>query len=273
MIPLFKIRCSAIGKIMGGVNRPTEKQLATLADLEAKAQTVKGLTDKQKETLAELIAKRDAPPQLGEGAKTWCKQWIKEHLYSRRREFSNKYTEKGITCEPKAIDLTADVMSYGLICKNEQHFEDDDIIGTPDLILSDTVEDIKNSWDCFTFPLFDAELPESDYYYQLQGYMALTGKKRAAVNYCLIDAPEELIDREARNASFRAGLPEVDMDLYDEVQAKMTYGNIPNELRFKRFEFDRNDEVITQIRQQVKLCREYIKTIYHVLSQPLQAAA
>ena len=30
----------------------------------------------------------------------------------------------------------------------------------PDLIIKDTIFDIKCSWDCFTFPLFDAEIFE-----------------------------------------------------------------------------------------------------------------
>jgi hypothetical protein len=273
MIPVFKIRCSAIGKIMGGVNRPTEKQLAYLDTLEKKATTVKGLTAKQKTDLADLKAKRDAPPALQDGAKTYCQEWLKEQLYARKKEFSNKYTEKGIQCEQSGINLVTDMMGYGFIAKNEQHFEDDDITGTPDLILSDTVEDIKNSWSCFTFPLFAKSLPESDYFYQLQGYMALTGKNKAAVNYCLIDTPEELIDREARYQSYKAGFEDVDTELYDMVMDKMTYGKVDNSLRFKRFEFDKDEAVISEVRSQVRLCREYIASILIPFQQSLLNAA
>lgn len=271
MIPTFKIRCSAIGKIMAATGGITETQLATLAELqkrkvEHKAQVpgVRPLTLNQENTLAELIAKRDAPPQLSAGAKTYCEQWVKEQLYGRHSEFSSKYTEKGVQCEPAAIEMIADRMGYGLISKNEQHYEDDDITGTPDLVLPKIIEEVKNSWDCFTFPLFEDEIPNSDYPLQVQGYMALTHKNKAAVNYCLIDAPEELIDREARFASLRAGFSEVEMELYDEVKAKMTYAGIPIQLRHKRYEFDRDDAVIATIRRQVKLCREYIATIWPV---------
>lgn len=254
----FKIHASQIGKIMGGVNRPTQKQLDTLADLLSRT---KPLTDNQKKTVEDITAKRDAKPELQKGAKTYCQQWVKEQIYSRRIEFSNKYTEKGNICEPEGIDLTARVMGYGLICKNEQFYFDDDICGTPDIVLPEIIEDIKNSWSCFTFPLFEVTLPDTDYYYQLHGYMALTGRKKAAVNYCLIDAPDELIDREARTAAYKAGMAEVEMELYDEVHAKMTYGGIPDNLRFKRFEFDCDESVVAQIREQVKLCREYIATL------------
>lgn len=263
MIPTFKIRCSAIGKIMGGaLGKPTDKQLARIVELEKK-QEAKPLTELQAKELADLIAKRDSPPQLQEGARTYCQQWLKEQLYGKKQEFSSKYTEKGTKCEPAAIDLLAEYMNYGMLAKNDRRYTDDpDIEGEPDIVLPEMIEEIKNSWSCFTFPLFATELPDVDYEYQVNGYMAVTGKKRAAVNYILIDAPEEIIDREALIVSRKAGFNEVDMELYDEVYNKMTYKDIPVELRVKRFEFERNDQLIATIRERVKLCREYIESIY-----------
>lgn len=262
MIPTFKIRCSAIGKICGGAfNKPTEKQLIKIADLEKK-KGEKGLTTLQEVELKELIAKRDNPPELSEGAKTYCQEWLKEQIYDRRKEFSNKYTEKGTVCEPQAIEMVAEHMGYGLISKNEKHYENDFMTGTPDLVLAKIVEDIKNSWSIFTFPLFDTELPNSDYYLQLQGYMELTGINKAAVNYCLIDAPTEIMDAEARRIYYKAGNEgDVPMECYDEVYAKMTYSNVPITLKIKRFEFDYEKSVIAVIKERVELCREYIKSI------------
>lgn len=257
MIPKFKIRCSAISEIMGCVNRPTEKQLALLAELEAKEKR----TAKQDETLGDLIARRDSKPELSAGAKSYCKRWLKEQapFYNRRAEFSNKYTERGIECEPASIELLSEAMNYGMIAKNEQHFYDDEhIIGTPDVLLPGIVEEIKTSWSWQTFPLFETEQPEAKYEYQVQGYMAITPRHRAAISYCLIDTPEQFIDREALMVSRKAGFDEVDMELYDEVRAKMTYGALPLSMRFKRWEYERDNAVIAQIRTQVELCRVYI---------------
>ena len=261
MIPTFKIRASACGQIMGLVGRPTEIQLAKIVELEEKM-AVKPLTDAQTKELNGLIAKRDAPPQLSDGGKTYCQMWLKEQLYNRRKEYSNKYTEKGTICEPAGIEMVADKMGYGLISKNDKHYEDEFMTGTPDLVLSEIVEDIKNSWSPFTFPLFATELPESDYFYQLQVYMHLTGKKKAAVNYTLIDAPTEIMDAEARRMWYKAGNEgDLPMDAFDEVYAKMTYPDVPMELKFKRFEFEYDESVIKTIQQRVVLCRNYIKTI------------
>lgn len=270
-IPEFKIHAHASGKIMGNVNKPTEKQLTELARLEAKGDKI---TDKQKETLAELIEKRDSKPEITTGAKTFCEQWLKEQFdfYNRRAQFSNKYTEKGIRCEPESIKMTCQIMGYGDVKKNEVFFGDDpDIIGTPDMIMPASVEDVKSSWDWRTFPLFKPEMPESDYFYQLQCYMAITGKESGAVNYCLINTPDEFIDREARSVSWKAGFEEVDADLYDEVYAKMTYDTLPLHLRFKRYAFTRDDEVIESIRTQVRLCRIYIATLCADMDKMIEA--
>lgn len=259
-LPIFKIRCSQIGQIMGGAfGKPTDKQLARLDELQKRANGEgKPLTDNMKEELADLIQKRDAKPELQAGAKTYLDNWIKEQIYRRTKEVSSKYTEKGILCEQQAIDLVARRMNYGLISKNDVRLEDEYMTGECDLNLPSMVEDIKNSWDVFTFPLFANELPDKDYYYQLQGYMHLYGKQRGAVNYCLIDAPDELINNEAFRISRKAGFDEVEMELYDEVKAKMTYADIPDQLKHKRFEFDRNDEVIRVIQERVVMCRQYI---------------
>lgn len=252
----FKIRCSAIAQIMGEVGRPTAKQLARLAELEAKEKR----TDKQEQELIELRAKRDAKPSIGAGAKTYCENWLKSKLYGKRQDFSSKYTEKGILCEDSAIELVAEYMGYGMISKHEGRVSNDYMEGECDLLLPNTVEDIKNSWSVFTFPLFAAK-PDPAHYYQLQGYMKLYDRPKAAVNYCLIDAPESIIDNEAFIASRKAGFGEVDMELYDEVRARLTYDGIPVSQRIKRFEFDRDDTVIEQIEQQVILCRNYISEL------------
>ena len=259
-LPIFKIRCSQIGQIMGGaLGKPTDKQLAKLDELQKRADGEgKPLTDNMKAELADLIQKRDAKPELQAGAKTYLDNWIKEQVYKRTKDISSKYMEKGVLCEPQAIDLVARRMGYGMIDKNTVRLEDDYFTGECDVDMPSIIEEIKNSWDIFTFPLFETEIPDKDYKFQIQGYMKLYKKQRGAVNYCLIDAPDELINSEAFRISRKAGFEEVDMELYDEVKAKMTYSDIPDELKHKRFEFERDDTLIQLIQERVVMCREYI---------------
>lgn len=257
----FKIRCSAIIQIMGETGRPTAKQLARLAELEAKEKR----TEKQEIELGELMAKRDAKPSLSAGAKTYCENWLKSKLYGKTQDFSSKYTEKGILCEDSAIELVAQYMGYGMVSKHEGRVSNDFMEGECDLLLARIVEDIKNSWSVYTFPLFAAK-PDPAHAAQMQGYMELYDRPRAAVNYCLIDAPESIIDSEAFIASRKAGFSEVDMELYDEVRSRLTYDGIPVSQRIKRFEFDRDLDYIKQVEQQVLLCRGYISELEKMIA-------
>lgn len=245
---------------MGGSSKPTAKQLARIDELNNKKRT-----EKQDIELSELIAKRDAKPQLLQGAKTYCEQWLKEQLYGKVVSFSNKYTEKGIECEDDGIEMVARMQGYGMIKKNEQFYQDDYSTGTPDLVLGDTVEDVKCPWLFSTFPLFEDELPNKDYWWQIQRYMHLTGKRKGTINYTLVNAPEHLIEREARNQAYKAGLDEVPIELYDEVYAKMTYNDTPDNLRFKRYEFEYDEAANLMVDEQVKLCRVYIDELMNKL--------
>jgi len=198
---------------------------------------------------------------MGDTARTFCKDWVKEQLYDRYRQFSSKYTEKGNLMEQEAIDYAARVLGWGdMVMKNETTYTDADLIGTPDVVLADYVPDIKCSWSCWSFPIFDAEVSD-DYYWQIQSYLALTGRSRGAVVYCLMDAPDYLIEREAYGIARSQGESEVDMELFDRVKADMTYSHLPDSLRLKVFEIQRNDAHIAALRSRVLECREYISTL------------
>ena len=178
----FKIRCSAIGQIMGQPRAKAAKEAG----------------------------------ELSQTAKTYCETWIKEQLYSRRKEFTNKFVEKGLIIEDNSIDYIADQLGLGMLLKNEQHFSNDFMTGTPDVVLPDVVFDAKNSWDCFTFPLFDTEIPNKDYYWQGQGYMELCKKSHFKLIYTLMDTPMHLIEKEAYWYAKNNGLDEVDIELHNQ---------------------------------------------------------
>jgi len=197
---------------------------------------------------------------LSQTAKTYCEIWLKEQIYDRSREFKSKYTEKGLLVENEAIDFYSKVTGQGMILKNEEWLHNNSITGSPDLILSDRVVDIKSSWDCFTFPLFDTEL-DKNYYWQVQCYMELTGKDHTQVAYVLLDTPDEIIDREIRSIMYKLGLDEIDPDLEGDIYERMRYGNIPDDKRLKIFDVKRDQAAIDSIYERVDECRNYIKTL------------
>jgi hypothetical protein len=258
-IRAFKARPSSIAHIMAGSAGITDIQAKKIEELEAKALTEKGLTLKQLEQLAILVNKRDHPP-IPEGLKTYCKSWLKKELLGKKGvPMSSKYTEKGTVQEDVGIELAAEVLGEDFLIKNEEKFFNAFVEGTPDLILSkDEVWDIKCSWDEETFPLFETNIPNMLYWWQLQCYMWMLGSKRAKLVYCLVDTPENIIEAQVRKEAFKLGYEEIDEDFYSEVRDRMIFSDSDPKLRVKTFEFDRDDEAIALIQKRVEMCREYI---------------
>lgn len=192
------------------------------------------------------------------GAITYLKKWIKEQLYGKQKEFSSKYTDKGVQMEPGAIEFASEYFGWGMVDKNEQAFNNEFIQGTPDIILATSVEDLKCSWDCFTFPFFE-DTPDKGYWWQLQGYMWLTDKSNAGLVYTLMDAPESIVEQEAKKESLKSGMDELDIEIYEKIREQMTYSHLPEELRIKRYSIKRDDKAIEQIETRVSSCRDYIE--------------
>lgn len=227
----FKIRCSAIGKIM---------------------------------TEPKLKKDKDAG-KLSATCLAYVHAWIKSQpeFYDRYKNFHSKYTLKGNDCEFESIKFAADFYGWKDALKNETSFENDYLTGTPDVILSDSVEDIKNSWSEETFPLFDTEIPIDGYGWQLQGYMELLNKDKSGLVYTLMDAPERLVMKEARGKAYELGIEngEVEFDLYEEVRLSMTYSHLRDDLRIKRFMLDRDKECMLPVQSKVQQIRDYIKSL------------
>lgn len=205
---------------------------------------------------------------LGQTGKSYCEEWIKEQLYGRKKEFTSKYTEKGLSQEDAAIRFAAEHFGWGEVAKNVRQYENEFMIGTPDIILPGSVEDVKCSWDCFTFPLLDTE-PDRNYILQLQCYMELTGLDVAGLVYTLMDTPDNIVESEARKVSYKAGFDELSAELYDEVKLSMSYSHLPVEQRVKRFEIKRDGGLIDTIQSRVIECREYIESVCPGVLEPV----
>lgn len=261
---IFKIRSSAIGHIMAGSMGLTEIQKSKLETLSNKANP----TLIQQKELAELQQKMIFP-ELPQTAKSYCEDWLKERLYDKRIEFTSKYTEKGNDVEDASIDFVATQLGYGMLSKNEDWFENEFITGTPDIIPPTEVIDMKNSWSFETFPLFETEVPNTNYYWQAQGYMDLTKKDKFRLVFTLMNTPDYLIEAEVRKYCFSNGIDMEDAD-YQMFYDKMTYDNTPELLRIKIFEIKKNEDDIQKIYQRVKECRKYVDKLFKTLPIEIQ---
>jgi len=177
-------------------------------------------------------------PHLSDTTKSFVYDWLKESIYGVKKQIKSKYLDKGITYENTAIDKAIEWLDLPFVLKNESFFEDDYFTGTPDLISEDRIYDIKCSWDCFTFPLFETEIPTKDYFYQLQVYMHLTGKKNATLVYVLLNTPEEM-----------------------HWETQHNYDALDKKYRIKTFDIVYDASVIEDLQKRVLNIREFIKTI------------
>lgn len=259
----FRIRCSAIDQIVSGQVGLTDIQQARYDELMYRRNgNGKPLTPNMDNELDKLIYKKENP-ELPKGAKTYCETWVLEKKFNRRKDWSNKYVEKGLRVEETGIEMLSAVYNDGVMFeKNEQFFKDDHIQGTPDVI-SDIIYDVKCPWDLFKFPWFEDALQNDAYYWQVQGYMALTGKSKAAIAYCLIDTPKPLIEQELKKLYYQTG-GQAEMwtpETYARLEENYKFNDIPLENRIKLFEVERNESDIALIRERVELCRAYIGTL------------
>ena len=176
---------------------------------------------------------------LSKTTKSYLEVWTKEQIYGVRKNIQSKYLTKGNQVEDDAIMYASTEKGWLFAEKNEEYFEDEYFCGTPDLILENKIIDIKSSWDCFSFPLFYNGIPNKDYYYQLQTYMHLTGKRDAQLVYVLMNTPEELTLEESHD--------------YSEINSKY---------RIKIFDVEYQEEVIEELKNKVIESREYIKQLW-----------
>lgn len=212
-----------------------------------------------------MASPRNKGEVLSETAKTYIQDLFKENELGIAREFWSRYTDKGLQMEDEAIDFAGQVLGWEFVVKNEESFENDWITGTPDVLTKTLLADIKCSWDGNTFPLFDTELKNKDYFWQMQGYMWLTGLEQAELVYCLMDTPHQIVEDEVRRAHWKAGLIDEDIDLREAVQSQHTFIHLPNNLRIKRFIVERNEDAIDNIKEKVELAREYYEQLKSII--------
>lgn len=238
----FKVHCSAIGQIMteAQTKHPLVKYNEMCAQIDKGNADLKLMEDMGKTELksyhtlkANLIKLKAEMPELEKNkdkihlSKTCLAhvyKWIKEQpeYYGRRKDFKSKYTDKGNFCELEAIMYASQYFGWGNVLKNEVTKENDYIIGTCDVELPNSIEDIKNSWSQDTFPLFDTEIPIDGYGWQGQGYCELWDKPQFGLVYTLMDASDFMIEKEAWSKARALGMEDLEAELFDEVKESMT---------------------------------------------------
>ena len=274
----FYARCSSIGAIMSEPQKKHPRDIYNdhIESLEARRVKAETTKNRETETYKKLVASiSDMEHQtdllklnseklhLSKTCIETVYDWIKEQneFYGRSVNFRSKYCDKGNRLEAESIKLASEYFGWGNVSKNNERLYNDYLTGEADIVLPESIEDIKNSWSQKTFPLFGTEIPIDGYGWQGQGYMELYDKPKFGLVYTLMDADEKNVEREAWARVRDLGLDELEDDLYQEVKAHMTYSGFPLELRIKRFQLDRDRSVMDPVKYRVDDIRKFIEQL------------
>lgn len=202
---------------------------------------------------------------LGETCKAYLLECYISEVYGRKKDFKNKYIEKGLAVEEDSLTLYSRCTKK-VYFKNQEHLKNDFVCGTPDII-DDDIIDIKSSWDIFTyFSVFHRPL-NKDYIYQLQTYMALTGKKNSKLVYCLVNTPESLISDAKWKLAREMGVldnaahPEY-IKACAQIDKEMVFDDIPMKDRYIEFGIPYDQNVMQTVYDRIVICRDFLNKLY-----------
>lgn len=198
----MKFRASSVAPLFLGNDGLTAVQQRDLNDLLNKIK----LTEKQAEKRDELIAKRDAPIELSQGAKSLVESIVEQEVYKYKQSFSSKQTDKGTRVEDESIDVYNRLFftDYKKLVEGDKYAElsVDLLSGHPDVVSipERKVIDIKSSWDKSTFPKLPEQAKNSTYEWQVKSYLymmsVMTSEEwtQGEVAFVLVNTPEDLLN-------------------------------------------------------------------------------
>jgi hypothetical protein len=282
------IRCSALPMIMteptgkSNLQRYTEakeKLSATQANYDKLIKKDGKMGLKYAQTISELtvsipeLEKVKDEEILSETCKSHLIQNYVLSKYGRVREITTKQMVKGTITEEDAIELFS-VLEGRKYNKNTERIKNPYICGTPDLFSGekltncDEIIDIKSCWDIFTFLKNVDELESADdprcasYYWQIQGYLALTNAKIGTLAFSLVNTPDSIVEGEKYNLLRRMDVAtEEDPSYKIELQKLLSnrkFDDIPFQDRLLTYSIERNDDDIMAIYKRVIKCREFL---------------
>lgn len=208
------------------------------------------------------------------GAKTFCKKWLKEQMFSRRDIVSTKYMDKGNETEEEALNLLTRVLKLPMIYKNTEKREDEFKTGECDFICDGIIYDNKSSFSLDTFPLFEDKL-DPKYHDQMLGYESLWGIIKGKVCYTLNNTPIDILrgeikwlqtddekQQKALNHVFtEAYWNQVKETLFPNAK-KIDFKPIPDKYRVKVFDVNFDSDRINKCHIKVIGCRDYTNELY-----------
>jgi hypothetical protein len=215
---------------------------------------------------------------LPASAKSYLKRLYGELKYGKSAVFKdkgNKYTTKGKLVQTESILFISEMDGVDYI-ENDERINNEFITGIPDCYLGETlltaeyIPDVKNSWEWDTF-CDNIDKPLNPlFWWQMQGYFALTTAKEGEISFCLMNMPESLLNDELMALSNRMQkqLNVIDVTISPEYRlaeamliSNLTFDDMPDAERRLKFKVEKDDAAIAKIYERVPKCRDYLNEI------------
>lgn len=200
---------------------------------------------------------RSKKDPLSETAKGYLHEIYVKEKYGREKieMLMNKYTRKGVMVETDSISLF-EKLEGKTFFKNQKTISNKYVCGTPDIITSEEIIDIKSSWDLFTFLAVTEKKALDDYYWQLVAYMWLTDTTKARLVYVLSNTPETMISDELYRLSFY-----IDEEQAEKYRINYEFDDILDKDRVKVYLVRMDKDLIPTIEKKIALARTYLNSL------------
>lgn len=190
-----------------------------------------------------------------------------ENRYGRSARPRSKYLAKSALVYTEAEQLYTAHRKVQLK-HNDFIIENKYIKGSPrlfmgeDIIHAHEVVLLKCSWDIFSFFRNRTAKLNPRHYWQLQGYMALTGARQGRVVYCLVNTPAPLVEQEKRSL-----LSAMDLNhdaarrclrACKELEHSLCFNDIPPHERIGEITVHRSDDNIERLYRRITDCRRFM---------------
>jgi hypothetical protein len=251
----------------------------------------KELSQKQLNDFHSIGAKMSAKIELSAAAKAYCEELVNQDAMGYSASIKSQQIWKGIVREEDSIKLYSEFLGIELK-KNTERKNNRFWSGEWDLEeLIRIITDIKTSWTRETFAKTAVDNRSSAYDWQGQGYLDLTGRDIFKLAYCLVDSlPHQvnnIVNRMLFNHDYGTVSGEVEESAIPVIVEEVTnhfvtrkalkefcdmsgvvhyewftdFYEPPIEKRIKVFEFQRDEKMISNLKELVMLAREYMNNL------------
>jgi hypothetical protein len=264
-----KIQPSRLGVVMTDAKGiMSEAMLLELDRLKMKD----NLTQNQEWRLADLQYRQDTydPKKVTGACESYLINLYAQIKYGRRPIMKGDapiQLIKGVKSEIRATEMVERVTAQKLY-RYKSKLNNSYLNGQLDVLDAKSVEEsksiieVKNSLRLNHFLMSAKEPLPRRFFFQMQGYFALTGKESGVVYNCLVDMPDHIIEEQRSLLAAELCPDGVVTKLFEEEWAEkersFRFNDIPEEERVIPFYVERDERVIEQIYEKIDICREWL---------------